>query len=322
MARRIQSGLYTDGNSAARISGGRCLHDKTARASRKAGPSPVCGILRGRNTTVNILKDMFGVEKPVLGMVHFPPLPGSPLYDETGGIRKIRDTAMRDAEALVSAGFDGLSFSNEGDRPYLSNVDKTTVAVMSSVISDVTGTFKTPFGLSVLADPEAAIAIGIATGADYVRIFLSWVFVGDWGIVDPGAGALQRFRKHSGGMKTRVFANISGHTEPLGGRGLKDLAAGAVKFALADAVCLAGTTAGAPVCDKDLMLAREGSCGVPVIAGTGVGVNNVETMFALSDAAIVGTSVKIDGDTFNPVDPAKAAAFMDKARSVRAAMGF
>ena len=271
--------------------------------------------------TMRILKDMFGVEKPVLGMVHFPPLPGSPLYDEAAGVKKIRDTAMRDAEALVKAGFDGLSFSNEGDRPYLSNVDKTTVAVMSSVITEVTAKFKVPFGLSVLADPEAAIAIGTATGADYVRIFLSWVFVGDWGIVDPGAGALQRFRRNFGGMKTKVFANISGHTEPLGGRSLKDIAAGAVKFALADAVCLAGTTAGAPVSEEDFRLAREGAGGAPVIAGTGVNINNLEKMFSLSDAAIMGTSVKVDGDTFNPVDPDKAAAFMAKAKSVRAAMG-
>ncbi|MDR2523388.1 MAG: BtpA/SgcQ family protein [Synergistaceae bacterium] len=264
-----------------------------------------------------LLKEMFGVEKPILGMVHFPPLPGSPLYDESGGLQKIRETAMRDAEALVKAGFDGLSFSNEGDRPYLSNVDKTTVAVMASIISEVSSHFKIPFGLSVLADPEAAIAIGAATGANYVRIFLSWVFVGDWGIVDPGAGALQRFRRNSGARNMKVFANISGHTEPLGGRSLKDIAAGAVKFGLADALCLAGTTAGSPVSEDDLNQARAGSFGVPVIAGTGVNVDNAEKMLRLSDAVIMGTSVKVGGDTFSPVDPAKAAAFMEKAKSVR-----
>ncbi|MDR1620800.1 MAG: BtpA/SgcQ family protein [Synergistaceae bacterium] len=269
---------------------------------------------------MGLLKQMFGVEKPILGMVHFPPLPGSPLYDESGGVQKIRDTAMRDAEALTKAGFDGLSFSNEGDRPYLPHVDKITVAVMSSVISEVASHFKVPFGLSVLADPEAAIAIGAATGAHYVRIFLSWVFVGDWGIVDPGAGALQRFRRNSFGMKTKVFANISGHTEPLGGRSLKDIAAGAVKFGLADALCLAGTTAGSPVSEEDLTQAREGSFGAPIIAGTGVNIDNAERMLRLSDGAIMGTSVKIDGDTFKPVDPVKASAFMKKAKSVRESM--
>lgn len=272
------------------------------------------------NTADSLMEQIFGVRKPVMGMVHFPPLPGSPLYDEAGGVKKIRDTAMRDAEALVEAGFDGLSFSNEGDRPYLSNVDKTTVAVMASVISEVSSKFKKPFGLSVLADPEAAIAIGTATGADYVRIFLSWVFVGDWGIVDPCAGALQRFRRNFGGMGMKVFANISGHTEPLGGRKLKDIAAGAVKFGLADAVCLAGTTAGSPISEDDLQQARAGAHGAPVIAGTGVNVDNVEKMMRLSDGAIMGTSIKIGGDTFSPIDAAKAKLFMNRAREVRSSL--
>ncbi|MDR1650070.1 MAG: BtpA/SgcQ family protein [Synergistaceae bacterium] len=268
-----------------------------------------------------LMREIFGVRKPVIGMVHFPPLPGSPLYDASGGVKKIRDTAMRDAEALVAAGFDGLSFSNEGDRPYLSDVDKMTVAVMSSIISDVASRFGKPFGLSVLADPEAAIAIGIATGANYVRAFLSWVFVGDWGIVDPCAGALQRFRRNCGGMGMKMFANISGHTEPLGDRKLRDIAAGAVSFGLADAVCLAGTTAGSPISEENLREAREGARGVPIIAGTGVNEENADKMLRLSDGVIMGTSVKIDGDTFKPVDAVKAKRFMDRVREVRADLG-
>lgn len=269
------------------------------------------------NTPDSLMEQIFGVKKPVMGMVHFPPLPGSPLYDTAGGIQKIRDTALRDAEALAEAGFDGFSFSNEGDRPYLSSVDKTTVAVMSAVISEVSSQFKKPFGLSVLADPEAAIAIGTATGADYVRIFLSWVFVGDWGIVDPCAGALQRFRRNFGGMGMKVFANISGHTEPLGNRSIRDIAAGAVKFGLADAVCLAGTTAGSPISEDDLTEARKGAHGAPVIAGTGVSLDNVDRMMLLSDGVIMGTSIKIDGDTFNPIDAGKARQFMTRAREFR-----
>ena len=45
------------------------------------------------------LTGMFGVEKPVVGMVHLWPLPGSPGY--TGyGMGTILDHALRDAEAL------------------------------------------------------------------------------------------------------------------------------------------------------------------------------------------------------------------------------
>ena len=265
---------------------------------------------------MSLFEEMFGVKKPILGMVHFPPLPGSPLYDQDKGMKMIRETAIRDVKALVDAGFDGIVFSNEGDRPYLSNVDKVTVAAMSSIITEANAGLKIPFGLSVLADPEAAIAIGTAVESDFVRIFLSWVYVGDWGIVDPCAGSLQRFKRNNFG-KMKIFANISGHTEPLGGRSLEDIARGAVKFGLADAVCLAGTTAGSEIDEKDLVDARRGAEGVPVIAGTGVRTENVEKMLTLADGAIMGTSIKVDRYTFNPIDPARADAFIKKAREVR-----
>ena len=32
-----------------------------------------------------MLKDTFGSAKPIIAMVHFPPLPGTPLYDAKGG---------------------------------------------------------------------------------------------------------------------------------------------------------------------------------------------------------------------------------------------
>lgn len=262
------------------------------------------------------MKSVFNVDKPMIGMVHLPPLPGSPLYDETKGIKFIQETVNTDVKTLVDAGFDALSFSNEGDRPYLSDVDKTTVAMMSSVIARATEHVKIPFGLSVLADSSAAIAIGNATGANFVRIFLSWVFVGDWGIVDPCAGKLLRQKKASF-SNMKIIANISGHTTPLGGRSLKDIAAGAVKFGLADALCLGGTTAGAPIDFEDIKAARNGSCGEPVIAGTGVSVANMEQYLPLIDGVIIGTSLKYDKDTFKPVNPVAAKAFIKKANEIR-----
>ncbi|MFA7117792.1 MAG: BtpA/SgcQ family protein [Sphaerochaetaceae bacterium] len=262
------------------------------------------------------MKEIFKVEKPMIGMVHLPALPGSPLYDETKGIKFIQETVNTDVKTLIDAGFDALSFSNEGDRPYLSNVDKSTVATMARVIALATEKVRIPFGLSVLADSDAAIAIGNAVGANFVRIFLSWVFVGDWGIVDPCAGALLRGKRNiNGTMKT--IANISGHTAPLGNRSLKDIAAGAVKFGLADALCLGGTTAGAPIDIEDIKAARAGSCGEPVIAGTGVSINNMNTYLPIVDGVIVGTSLKYDKDTFKPVNPESAKAFIRKANEVR-----
>ena len=41
-------------------------------------------------------------------------------------------------------------------------------------------------------------------------------------------------------------------------------------------------------------------------------------MLALADGVIMGTSIKVDGNTFNPVDPARAQEFIARARDVRA----
>lgn len=264
-----------------------------------------------------VLEKLTRAKKPVFGMVHFPALPGTPMFDAAGGLRKVRDTALRDAENLAEAGFDGFMFSNEGDRPYLSDVSKYTVAVMARLVSEIAGRFEKPFGVSVLADPVAAISVGAAVEASFVRIFLSWVFASDWGIVSPDAGTLQRYRAQFDPAPA-VFANVSGHTAPLGDRSIYDIARGAIKFGLADAVCLAGTTAGSEIDVSEIRQARDAAAGkTPVVIGTGVSVKNIDTMFELGDAFIVGTSLKEDGDTFKPIDPASARSFMNKFNSLR-----
>ena len=267
--------------------------------------------------SVSILEKISGTRKPVFGMVHFLPLPGTPCYDREGGVEAIRKTAMTDAQNLAAAGFDGFMFSNEGDRPYLADVSKHTVALMASLVQEISSRFDKPFGVSVLADPVAAISVGSAVGADFVRIFLSWVYASDWGIVDPDAGALQRYRATLD-PQPAIFANVSGHTEPLGGRSIYDIARGAIKFGLADAVCLAGTTAGSAIDEKEIRQARDAAAGkTPVIIGTGVGVENIDKMLPLGDGFIVGTSLKEGGDTFKPIDPERAKAFMSKMKTLR-----
>ena len=47
------------------------------------------------------LKGLFGVEKPVVAMAHLPPMPGTPLYDETAGPDAIVESVRRDVEILA-----------------------------------------------------------------------------------------------------------------------------------------------------------------------------------------------------------------------------
>jgi uncharacterized protein len=45
---------------------------------------------------------------------------------------------------------------------------------------------------------------------------------------------------------------------------------------------------------------------VPVLANTGVTEDNVGRILKVADGLVVGTSLKVDGGIWNPVDPARA----------------
>jgi predicted TIM-barrel enzyme len=54
-----------------------------------------------------------------------------------------------------------------------------------------------------------------------------------------------------------------------------------------------------------------------VLANTGVKAERLDEILAVADGVIVGTSLKVDGITWNAVDPDRARRFMDTAREVR-----
>jgi uncharacterized protein len=56
---------------------------------------------------------------------------------------------------------------------------------------------------------------------------------------------------------------------------------------------------------------------VPVLANTGVSVENIEQLLAIADGAIVGTSFKIDGHIWNPVDPERARRLVERVHAIR-----
>src|SRR5206468_6204602 len=110
--------------------GGRahaCGHRLTRSAIARARPSA-----RSRRVVSMppALRELFGVEKPVIAMAHLPPMPGTPLYDEIGGPRAIVESVARDVEILTGSGFDAILFCNEGDRPYQLKATFEGVAMM------------------------------------------------------------------------------------------------------------------------------------------------------------------------------------------------
>ena len=112
----------------------------------------------------------FASGKPLIGMVHLLPLPGSPRW--SGRMDQVIERALRDADALIGAGFDGLLLENLGDTPFWpAQVEPETVAAMSVVADRLRNHSELPLGINVLRnDARAAIAIAKATDAVFIRV--------------------------------------------------------------------------------------------------------------------------------------------------------
>ena len=70
---------------------------------------------------------------------------------------------------------------------------------------------------------------------------------------------------------------------------------------------------------SDLREAKQ-TVDIPVLANTGVKHETIADVLAVADGAIVGTSLKVDGNTWNPVDPERVVDMMKRVREVRAAL--
>ncbi len=112
---------------------------------------------------------VFGDTRPVIAMVHLGALPGTPLHDAAGGVEGILAAAAADLAALQAAGVDAVMFGNENDRPYELKVDTASTATMAYVIGRLHDRITVPFGVNVLWDPMATMALAAATGAAFVR---------------------------------------------------------------------------------------------------------------------------------------------------------
>lgn len=267
------------------------------------------------------LKNNFaGQEKPVVAMVHFPPNPGSPLYDKDGGIEKIYESVYNDAKALIKNGVKTVMFCNEGDRPYMDKVGFETPTTMAAVVSRVVSELNIEtFGTDILYDPKAALALGKATGASFVREVFSGLFAGDSGFWDTNVGEVFRYKKFIDADDIVTIFNINGEFADLLDKRPLEIVAKSVHFSsLADIVCISGPMTGMATQVEDLKKVKEALAedGVPVFANTGVTIDNVEEILSVADGVIIGSHLKVDGYTWNPVDPERVKRFMDKVNSL------
>lgn len=269
---------------------------------------------------MDALTRLFAVPKPVIAMLHLPGLPGRPQHDREAAVADAVEAVGRDLEALQAAGVDGVLFCNEADIPYQLKVGPEITAAMASVIGQLRSDLRTPFGVNLLWDPIASLAVARATGAAFIREVLTGVYESDLGMIEPSIGEIAGYRNAIGGDDIALFDNIAPEfASAIGSRGIAERARGAA-FLRVDAILISGPAAGVSFEMNDLRQAKEAVPDVPVIANTGVRADRIAEIFDVADGVIVGTSLKVDGQTWNPVDPDRAKRLMEAARSARSSL--
>lgn len=254
------------------------------------------------------------VPKPLIAMAHLPALPGTPLYDAGAGVQGIVDHVRRDVGVLVDAGFDAVMFCNENDRPYELHGGPEGSAVMARVVTECRPT-TIPFGVDFLWDPRVALAAALATGASFIREVVSGVWESDMGLwnTDP-AGLLRERRRLDAGDIAILMNTAPEFASPVGTRTYAQIASSTVVSSLADAILVSGPMAGAGPSIETLRAVREAvPMGVPVILNTGARSDTIAAMLTVIDGCIVGSSLKVDGSTWNEVDPDRAKRFVEAA---------
>ena len=267
---------------------------------------------------MDALERIFQTPKPVIAMLHFPGLPGRPHHDVTAGPARFVESLGRDLAILQEAGVDGVLFCNEADYPYQLRVGPEIPAAMAAAIGLLRSEVKVPFGVNILWDAIASLALARATGARFIREVLTGVYESDLGMIDPRIGEIAGYRTMIGATDVALFDNIQPEfASAIGARGVAERAKGAAFLGM-DAILISGPAAGVQFEMTDLRAAKEAAPSTPVIANTGVRADRVAEIFAVADGAIVGTSLKVDGITWNPVDRDRAMRLMDAVRAFRA----
>jgi len=147
------------------------------------------------------ISEIFPNQKPIIGMVHLRPLPGSPLYDPTVmDMKKIITIAVEEAKILQEAGVDGLQVENMWDIPYLKGdqISHETTASLAIGVNEVINKVNIPVGVEChMNGAEAALACAVASGAKWVRVF-EWcnAFISQAGYIEAVGGKLSRKRSN------------------------------------------------------------------------------------------------------------------------------
>lgn len=248
---------------------------------------------------MKLLQELFAVRWPVVGVLHLPPLPGSPRY--AGKWETVRRHMHEEADVLVDNGIHGLMLENFGDAPFIKErSEPVTIGAMAILAAELQSMFRCPIGINVLRnDALSALSIAALTGAQFVRVnVLIGAMLTDQGVVEGQARELQMLRRRLA-WKGQIWADVLvKHAVPLAPLEVEQVARDTVERGLADVLIASGSATGEATPIDKLCRIRAAVPTAPVLAGSGVGLENLAEILASCDGCIVATSLQ-DGGKFS-----------------------
>lgn len=274
------------------------------------------------NSKLDQLETLFGVKKPIIGMIHLKALPGAPRSSLS--LPEVLAFAIDDLNSLVEGKIDGILVENYNDFPFQPfTAEPSTLVSMSLIVKELIKSSSVPVGVNVLRNAcSDALVIASFTGAEFIRCnFLTGAYVIDQGVVVGCAHILKRLQKQLSCIKTESTPLIFGdvlckHASPISPRTIDLEAVDALERGLADAVIVTGDRTGLSAKLSDLKLLREKQI-QPILIGSGVTLDNIQEILPFIDGVIIGTSLKHKNKISQPVDSKKVAALMQKVQAFR-----
>jgi membrane complex biogenesis BtpA family protein len=255
----------------------------------------------------------------LVGVIHLPPLPGSPRVRSYG--REIAKLALEDARVLHGEGYDLAMIENFGDAPFLrGRVPAITVAAMTACAAHVRdGCPALPIGINVLRnDADAALAIAAVCDAACIRVNVhTGARVTDQGIIEGDAAATLRTRRALGADRVAIWADVDvKHSAALAPRSLEQEAQDLVSRGMADALLVTGEGTGKAAPAAKLDMVRAAVPGVRLLVASGATADSLAALASRCDGVVVGSALRTGGVAGGPVDASAAGAFAKAFRAV------
>ena len=247
----------------------------------------------------------------LVGVIHLPPLPGSPRSAEP--VSAIAKRCEEDAKILAGAGYDAVVVENFGDTPFVrGGVPPVTVAAMTACAIAVRAAApELSVAVNVLRnDALAALSIAHVVGARAIRVNVhTGARVTVQGLIEARADETLRERRNLGAGKVEIWADVDvKHSAPLGVRSLDQEVADTCERAMADRILVTGDGTGKGVDLTKLARVKVASTR-PVLVASGATLESLPALGEHADGVIVGSALREGGRAGGPIDDKRAREF-------------